>query len=178
MSSLKCLTVSVCMMATLPAGASDIDNYMPSCAPVGITKACDPSSQFAAFPGRYNFYLKVGEQVFVNQLEINYITRHPGMLSMAEVVAGFLSVPSVPFMGPLQNGKIGMVSVPVSQGFEISFEVRMKEKDRTFPIYYYLKGPKVNDACVNHGAAYLDAARTQLLGTLTMVKTTPDCRCG
>lgn len=153
-----------------------IDQVTPICAPGGITTACQPGGFFSAFPGRYTVHLKIGERRFQDGLEITYITRHPGMLGFAEVVAGYFSVPSANYLGAIQDGKI-VLDVRTGQSFQLSFRILMRENGQSFPVYFDYLGPNVENACGGDGTAYLDQARTQILGTFTLTKQAGECGC-
>lgn len=162
------------------AATSSVDNVFPSCNPTGFTLACQPhGGSFSAFPGKYTLALKIGDRTFDDKVTINYMTRHPGMLNSAEVLAGEFYSPEAKLFSPLISGRIVLTSVPPNHdaGFEMAFEISVIENARRYRVYFTVIGSSLK-SCKNEGVAYLDAAKTKVMGTFTMTKDTTDCSCG
>lgn len=169
------ITLSILIFATAAqAQFTPIDEISPSCSPTGIKEACKPDGgSFSGFPGKYTLALKIQDRVFNDKLDIEYITRHPGMLNLAEVFSGTFSSPEANILAPIRNGKL--MSVP--NGFEMAFDILVNENGKKYYVFFHVKG-NFSNSCSSNGVAYLDLARSQVLGKFTLTKETPDCLCG
>lgn len=180
MINLRIALAALTLTSYVYAAEHSIDDVSPSCSPTGFTKACQPGGGFfGAFPGEYNLALKIGDRLFNDKLKIAYITRHPGMMNFAEVIAGQFSSPEAKLYAPIRNGKI-MVAKSVSGSFsayEMAFDVLINENNKKYTVYFHIKGNSMNPCTAQEGVAYLDPVRTQILGKFIMTKNTNDCAC-
>lgn len=174
MKKLKIFIAVLMLAGTAQAQFAPIDEISPSCSPTGITKACTPGGgSFASFPGKYTLALKIGEHLFQDRLSIDFITRHPGMLNFTEVFSGRFHSPEANFEAPIRDGKLMSTFGP---GFELAFHILVKENGKKYYVYFHVKS-NAAQPCSSEGVAYLDPARTQVLGKFTMTKDTADCDC-
>ncbi len=122
--------------------------------------------------------LTIGSRTFQDRVTISYITRHPGMANLAEVIAGEFSSPEANLYSPLINGKFASgLDFRTFNAVNMSFEIRVTEHGKKFSVFFSGRSES-GTACSIVGTAFANVEKTKVFGTFVMTKDTADCDCG